>query len=60
MLTISKSVKLSIVALNKQERWDERHDIFKAFITRIKDYQSKNRLFVNLQKCYASNEIRKK
>ena len=44
----------------KDNRWIERRSIFKEFIEKRRILESKNRVFVNLHKRYASNEIEQK
>ncbi len=51
---------LAIVAEDDDGHWVEKRTIFKQFIEKRKVLESKNRVFVNLHKRYASNEIRKK
>jgi hypothetical protein len=51
---------LAIVAQDDDGHWVEKRTIFKEFIEKRKALESKNRVFVNLHKRYASNEIRKK
>ena len=51
---------LTIVAIKDDGHWVERKTIFKEFIERRQALENKNRIFVNLRKRYASNEIRKK
>jgi len=50
---------LAIVTEDGDGGWVEKRTIFKEFIEKRKALESKNRVFVNLQKRYASNEIRK-
>jgi hypothetical protein len=51
---------LAIVAEDDDGKWVEKRTIFKEFIEKRKALESKNKVFVNLHKRYASNEIRKK
>ncbi len=51
---------LSIVKENDDGHWEEYKSIFKEFLEKRQILEKKNRLFVNLSKCYASNEIRAK
>ncbi len=51
---------LAIVDEDDDGHWVEKRTIFKEFIEKRKALESKNRVFVNLHKRYASNEIRKK
>lgn len=51
---------LAIVAEDDDGRMIEKRTIFKEFVEKRKSLESRNRLFVNLHKRYASNEIRKK
>jgi hypothetical protein len=51
---------LAIVAEDDDGHWIEKRTIFKEFIEKRKALERKNKVFVNLHKRYASNEIRKK
>ncbi len=51
---------LAIVAEDDDGHWIEKRTIFKELIEKRKALESKNRVFVNLNKRYTSNEIRKK
>lgn len=51
---------LAIVAEDDDGHWVKKRTIFKEFIEKRKTLENKNRVFVNLHKRYASNEIRKK
>ena len=51
---------LAIVAEDDDGHWVEKRTIFMEFIEKRKALENKNRVFVNLHKRYASNEIRKK
>ena len=51
---------LAIVAKKDDSHWAERITIFEEFIEKRQALENKNRIFGNLHKSYASNEIRKK
>jgi hypothetical protein len=51
---------LAIVAKKDDSHWVESKTIFMEFIEKRRALENKNRFFVNLHKCYASNEIQKK
>ena len=51
---------LAILAENDDGHWIEQRTIFKEFIEKRKILERKNKVFVNLHKRFASNEIRKK
>ena len=51
---------LDIVAKKDDSHWAERITIFEEFIEKRQALENKNRIFGNLHKSYASNEIRKK
>ena len=50
---------LAIVSEDDDGHWVEKRTIFKEFIEKRKVLESKNRVFGNLHKRYASNEILK-
>ena len=56
----TSQVGLVIVTEKDNVHWEDRKTIFKEFIERRQALELKNSIFVNLQKRYASNEIRKK